>query len=204
MKIQSTEIEIELNQTTKRLDELTEMRMRLNNNLETLQQGFIGGKTPLEELQAEQGKLTILNESIKGLEVKQAELHTAFQKASLSESNQNLLESATTAAHEAETIFNESLEIRNELDTAIGEIAGRFYDKLSSLNDKRREYRGIRSQIPADAKTPELSDDLLRLLNRNQMGFPPAVFGPALEAAYEQIRREREREELAASRKMTA
>ncbi len=197
MKTQSTEIEIELNQTTKRLDELTEMRMGLNASLQTLQQGFVDGKTPLDELQTEQSKLTILNESIKALEAKQDELHSAFQKASLSESNQNLLESATAAAHEAETIFNESLEIRNELDKAIGEIAGRFYDKLSSLHDKRREYRGIRSQIPADAKTPELSDDLLRLLDRNQMGFPPAVFGPALEAAYEQIRRQKEKQELA-------
>ncbi len=54
----STEIENELNQTTKRLDELTEMRMRSGNNLQTLQQGFVSGKTSLDNLQAEQGKLT--------------------------------------------------------------------------------------------------------------------------------------------------
>jgi uncharacterized coiled-coil DUF342 family protein len=190
------EIENELNQTTKRLDELTEMRDGINNNLQALQQGFVDGKTTLDELQTEQGKLTILNESIKALEAKQDELHTAFQKASLSESNQKLLESATEAAREAETIFNESLEIRNELDAAIGQLAGKLFDTLSSFNEKRKQYLAARFKIPAGEKTPELSEDLFRLLERNQMSFPPIEFGAALGAAYEQIRRQKEKQEL--------
>jgi cell division protein FtsB len=43
MKTTSKQIEIELNQTTKRLDELTEMRDDINAHLKTLQQGFIEG-----------------------------------------------------------------------------------------------------------------------------------------------------------------
>ncbi len=56
MNTTSKQIETELNQTTKRLDELTEMRAGITDNLKTLQQGFIGGKTSLDELQSEQGK----------------------------------------------------------------------------------------------------------------------------------------------------
>ncbi len=199
MNTTSNQIKTQLDQTTFRLDELTAMRDGINNNLQTLQQGFIDGKTSLDELQTEQGKLATLNESIKALEAKQDEIHSAYQKASLSESNQKLLESATAVAHEAETVFNESLTIRNELDTAIGQLTKKLYDKLLSFDDKRKQYLAIRSKIPGGAKTPELTDDLLRMLERNQMNFPPIKFGAAIGAAYEQIRRQKEKQELAKS-----
>jgi hypothetical protein len=48
----SESIKKELTATTERLNELNEMRMRPNNNLQTLQDGFIAGKTSLDELQA--------------------------------------------------------------------------------------------------------------------------------------------------------
>jgi hypothetical protein len=53
MKAQkSTETQTELDLTNKRLGELTEMRDRLNTNLQTLQKGFVSGKTSLDNLQA--------------------------------------------------------------------------------------------------------------------------------------------------------
>jgi hypothetical protein len=120
MKIQkSTEIETELNNATKRLDELTEMRDGITSNLETLQKGFIDGKTSLDELQTEQSKLTILNESIKALEAKQDELHSAFQKASLSESRKKTLERMKVIADETETAFNEYVSLRAQFNETI-------------------------------------------------------------------------------------
>jgi uncharacterized coiled-coil DUF342 family protein len=155
MKTTSKQIENELNQTTKRLDELTEMRMRLNTELQTLQQGFIGGKTSLDELQTEQGKLTILNESIKALEANQDELHTAFQKAILSESRSAILEQMKKTATEGQASFDEYLAIRAELSGIIGEYAERLIDKSTVFHNSRADYQSLSRRIE-----PELADYL--------------------------------------------
>jgi chromosome segregation ATPase len=140
MKTTSKEIEKELDQTTNRLDELTEMRARLNTNLQSLQKGFVGGKTSLDELQAEQGKLTILNESIKALEAKQDELHDAFQRAAMSESRAGTLEQMKTIAGQTEAAFNEYVNLRAELDQAIEQGGAKMVDALSLFRSKQREF----------------------------------------------------------------
>ena len=155
MKTKSNQIETELNNATKRLDELTEMRDRLGNNLETLQSGFIGGKTSLDELQTEQGKLTILNESIKALDVKQDELHTAFQKASLSESRSAILEQMKKTVTEGQASFDEYLAIRAELSGIIGEYAERLIGKSTIFHNSRADYQSLSRQIE-----PELADNV--------------------------------------------
>jgi DNA repair exonuclease SbcCD ATPase subunit len=138
MNTTSKQFEKELDQTTKRLDELTEIRMRLKGNLDELQQGFIDGKTPLDQLQSEQGKLTNLDSSIKALEAKQDELHTAFQKASLAESRQALLEKAKVIAIEAETAFNEYVELKNELNQLIAGHTAKMLDERVLFLVKQR------------------------------------------------------------------
>jgi chromosome segregation ATPase len=141
MKIQkSTEIETELNNATKRLDELTEMRDGITANLETLQKGFIDGKTSLDELQTEQSKLTILNESIKALEAKQDELHSAFQKASLSESRAETLKQMKVIAGETETAFNEYVSLRTQFNETIRQDGEKMVDALTSFHSKQTEF----------------------------------------------------------------
>jgi uncharacterized coiled-coil DUF342 family protein len=149
MNTTSKQFENELNQTTKRLDELTEMRTGITANLQTLQQGFIGGKTSLDELQTEQGKLTILNESIKALEAKQVELHTAFQKASLSESRSATIKQMKAIAGEAETAFNEYVELRHKFDETISKDGEKLFDVMASFHSKQREFeRAFRELAP--------------------------------------------------------
>ncbi len=146
MNKKSNQIENELNQTTKRLDELTEMRDRLNNNLQTLQQGFIDGKKPLDALQAEQSKLTTLESSIKALEAKQDELHTAFQKASLSETRQTLLAKAKVTAIEAEAFHHEFTEIRSKFHDSVRDYAEKTVEKMSAWRGKQRDFGRIASE----------------------------------------------------------
>jgi chromosome segregation ATPase len=141
MKIQkSTEIETELNNATKRLDELTEMRDGITANLETLQKGFIDGKTSLDDLQTEQGKLTILNESIKALEARQDELHSAFQKARLSESRAETLKQMKVIADETETAFNEYVSLRTQFNETIRQDGEKMVDALVLFHSKQREF----------------------------------------------------------------
>jgi chromosome segregation ATPase len=200
MKTQkSTEIENNLNQTTLRLDELVTMQTSIKTGLKTLQDGFVGGKTSLDEVQAEQARLDTLNSSIKALEAKQDELHTAFQMASLSESRQNLLESARTTALEAETLFNESLELRRELDTKIGELAEKFTDRLFEFHEKRKAYVKLRGQFDPDTGTPGLSNDVVLLLEKNHLNFPPIRFGLSVQAACQVIEKEREKAKSSAA-----
>jgi hypothetical protein len=146
MKTTSKQIEKELDRATKRLDELAEMRGGIKGNLETLQQGFIDGKTSLDTLQAEQSKLTTLESSITALEAKQDELHDAFQKASLSETRQALLEKAKVTAIEAEAFHHEFTEIRNKFHDSIRDYAEKTVEKMSAWRGKQRDFGRIANE----------------------------------------------------------
>jgi uncharacterized phage infection (PIP) family protein YhgE len=195
MKIST--IKTELDQTTERLSELIAMRLRLNNRLKTLQDGFVSGKTPLAEVQSEQAALDTLTSSITALEVKQSELQTAFNEVTASEARQNLIETARTTAQQAETLFNESLELRRELDDAIGELAEKFTNKLFEFHEKRKAYMKLRGQFESSTGTPGLSNDVVLLLEKNHLNFPPVRFGLSVQAACQVIEKEMEKEEIA-------
>jgi predicted transcriptional regulator len=194
MKISTTKTELDL--TNERLSELTEMRDGINTILQTLQDGFVNGKTSLDEVQAEQARLNTLNSSIKALEAKQNELQAAFNEMTKAEVRQNLIEKARTTALEAETLFDESLELRRELDAAIGGLAEKFTDKLFEFHEKRKAYVKLRGQFEPN-QTPGLSNDVVLLLEKNHLNFPPVRFGLSVQAACQVIEVEREKSELA-------
>ncbi len=203
----SAQIENELHQTTRRLDELTEMRDGINNNLKTLQDGFIDGKTPLEKLQAEQGKLTTLDSSIKTLEAKQGEVRTAFQKAILSESRKILLEKAKESAMEAEAAFNAHIESRHELNKLIGDRAAKMLDERILFLTKQREYRLVFQQIEKQSpeKSGQIHDELSQIgltdeaanlataAYENYPNYPLAEFGEVIAIAIRLVVNKRER-----------
>ncbi len=193
----SNEIENNLKQTTVRLGELTEMRMRLNNRLKTLQDGFVSGKTPLAEVQSEQAALDTLTSSIMALEVKQSELQTAFNEVKAAETRAALIKTTRATANESEKLWNEALAHRIELDDAIGELAEKFLDKLFEFHEKRKAYMKLRGQFDPDAGTPGLSNDVVLLLEKNHLNFPPVRFGLSVQAACEVIEKEREKSEIA-------
>jgi uncharacterized phage infection (PIP) family protein YhgE len=159
----SIEIETELDSTTKRLDELTEMRDRLNNNLQTLQSGFVDGKASLDELQTEQSKLAALDSSIKVLEVKQSELHSAFQKASLSETVKTDIGNLKTIAEQADAAFTEYDGLRVKLGETIAAAVEKIISKSAEFYGKQREFRAVRNQIEAKEPGFNIAGELSRL-----------------------------------------
>jgi DNA repair ATPase RecN len=219
MKAQkSTEIENELNQTVKRLDELTEMRMRLNTNLQTLQKGFIDGKTSLDELQTAQGKQTTLESSIKALEAKQSELHDVFQKASLSESRADILREMEKTIVRGKTSFDEYIAIREELSGIIGKYCERLIAKSTVFHKSREEYQTLarrlepeladfhtlsrhsiqrqelEKSVAEEVKSLDVRGEDLRLLSTESL-IPPGVrFGQSIEAAVSLVAEEKQRE----------
>jgi predicted house-cleaning NTP pyrophosphatase (Maf/HAM1 superfamily) len=112
-----------------------------------LQQGFIDGKTSLDRLQAEQARLTTLNSSITALETKRSELHDAFQKASASETRQELLEKAKVTAIEAEKFYNEYLDLRNEFGGKVAEYTEKTFEKMKAWRNKQTDFKGIEKEI---------------------------------------------------------
>ncbi len=133
----------ELNQTIERLDELTEMRDALNNNLQSLQGGFINGKTTLDELQTEQGKLTPLSGSIKALEAKQSELKTELESAQKAELKQNSIQQMQKLAGESETAFNSYLALRAQTDAIFAEAAQKLVDKNLAWREKQSRFGAV-------------------------------------------------------------
>jgi hypothetical protein len=118
--------------------------------------------------------------------------------ASLSESRQNLLEAAKTAALEAETLFNESMEIREEINNLIGEYAEKFQAKFIAFQFKKKEYSRLRAQF--DCKTLGISDELMNLLERNYENFPAIRFSTSFHNALEILIRENYKQERAQMR----
>jgi uncharacterized phage infection (PIP) family protein YhgE len=163
MNKKSTEIKTELDSTTKRLDELTEMRDRLNTDLETLQQGFIDGKTLLDEVQAEQGKLTTLDASIKTLEAKQDDLHAEFQKACSVEAVQTGIGRLKTIAEQADAAFIEYDDLRVKLGETIAAAVEKIISKSAEFYGKQREFRALRSQLESRNSGIDIDSELKRL-----------------------------------------
>jgi myosin heavy subunit len=189
----SEQIEPELDETTARLDELCEMRRSIESNLKTLQSGFIKRQKTLDELQAEQSKLTILNDSIKSLEATQTELHDAYQRASLIESRAERLEKAKTIAGEAADAHAEYINLRFELDESIRLTGGKMVDVVSQFFDKQYELKNALTTTEPQISYPELelpkeTTDLVSGVARN---IPALEFGDAVQLAENRIADER-------------
>jgi acyl carrier protein phosphodiesterase len=186
MSKKSNQIKTELDATAKRLSELNEMQKGITGNLETLQQGFIDGKTSLDELQTEQGKLTTLNSSIKALESKQNELHDAFQKASASETRQALLEKAKETAIEAATFHHEFIEIRNKFHDSIRDYAEKTVEKMLAWRGRQKDFERIANETGLTFKELEqlgLTAESYRIATANHINPTPLEYGVALNTA---------------------
>jgi predicted nucleic acid-binding Zn-ribbon protein len=191
------EIKNQLASTNTRITELEGELNQQTATFEATQTAFVGGKANLGELHAEQSKLSLLTQSVESLQATASELQTAFDEMTEAEARQNLLESAKAAANESEKLWNEALAHRIELDDAIGELAEKFVGKMFEFHAKRKSYLNLRGQLEPTTKIPEISDDAIRLLEKNHLNFPPIRFGLSVQAACEVIEKEREKSELA-------
>ncbi len=181
MNKKSNQIENELSQTTKRLDELNEMRDGITTNLQALQKGFVSGKTSLDNLQVEHGKLTPLSGSIQALEAKQSELKTELESAQKAELRQSSIEQMKKFADESELAFNSYLALRAEIETVFAESA----QKLVELN---LAWRKKQSQFKSIAQATDLSPSEIKALLNDRKAFDSATITtytvPELEYGY--------------------
>jgi hypothetical protein len=137
------EIKKELTATINRTFELITMRDTAGGNLQTIQQDFVGKRATLDQLQAEQGKLTALNASIEVLEAKQSELKTELESAQKAESRQTAIEQMKKLANESETAFNSYLALRAQTDAIFAESAQKLVNKSLAWREKQSQFKVI-------------------------------------------------------------
>jgi predicted nuclease with TOPRIM domain len=142
-----TELKNELDGTTKRLSELITMRDRLNTELQTLQDGFVNGKTSLDEVQTEQARLNTLSSSIKSLEDKQSELQTTFENLSAVEARQVILEKLVTLGNKTEPLLDDYLETKREFHEIINQYAEKLVKKITAYRATQKEFHNTFRQL---------------------------------------------------------
>lgn len=192
----SEQIKPELDETTVRLNELCEMRRSIEGNLKTLQSGFIKRQKTLDELQVEQNKPTILNDSIKSLEATQTELHTAYQLASVAESRSEQIEKAKVIANDTESAYIDYLKFRLELHDTLRTVGGKMVDSVSRFNNKQYELKNVLTAIEprisfSELELPKETTDLVSGAART---LPPLEFGDTIQAVENRIANERQGE----------
>jgi DNA repair exonuclease SbcCD ATPase subunit len=191
-----TEIKKELDSTNTRIAELETELNKQTTTFEATQAAFIADKADLDELHAEQSKLTLLAQAIESLEDNKSELQTALDEVAATETRTALIESAKAAAHQAEKLWAEAHTHRLELDDAIGKFAEIYLDKLLLFRAKQKDYMRLRGQVQPN-QTLGLSDELVRLLENNHLNFSPIRFGLSVDSSIRTIEVEREKSELA-------
>jgi hypothetical protein len=164
----SKTIENELTSTKNRLSELNEMNKGTTNNLQILQAGFIGGKTSLDELQSEQGKLTTLGSSIAALELKKSELENELESAQKAELRQNSIQQMKKLADESELAFNSYLALRAETDALFAESAQKLVDKILAWREKQSQFASI-------ARASGLTESEIKAVPNNGKAFEAAT-----------------------------
>jgi uncharacterized coiled-coil DUF342 family protein len=175
------DIKLKLDGTNARLSELTQMRDETANKLETLQNGFIDGKTTIEAVQIEQGKLDTLKASINALESKKDESEKEMEAATDAENLKTSLAELKTLSEEAGEAFNKYDGLRVKLGEHIETEVEKILAKSVEYYAKRRDYSDLYEQVAT--KHPDISifDELKRLgLSFNASNLTPCKFGESI------------------------
>jgi uncharacterized phage infection (PIP) family protein YhgE len=177
----SNEIQSEITRTTQKIDELDSVKDSTRTELQGLQKSFADGKTSFAELQTVQSKMTVLTDSITSMNSALNKLRGDFDAALTAENLQNLLASAKATAHQAQTAFDEAMQIRRKANDLIETHAEKYLAKIGQFHALKREYNQIRAE--SDCETPGISTGTKNLVERNYEDYPPQKFAPSFHSA---------------------
>ncbi len=150
------EIKSEVDETDSRIAELQTRFDEQTATFETTQKAFITGKANIDELHAEQSKLTLYSQAIEALKATFEKLKSAFEKQSAQESRAELLKQMAAAANEVEPLVNDYLKTRSEFHEIVSQYAEKLIVKGETYRNKQAEYRAIVSQLePTGAEIQE-------------------------------------------------
>lgn len=147
MERTSINIQTELDQTISRLSELKIVYGTLEPDAKKTQDRFVSGKSTLAELQTEQSKVSLLNDSVNALRRRRDDLQTELTVAAHTERQSELCAKLVSTGNEAEPLVSEYLELRNQFHSIIADSAAKLVGKLEEYHNKQREYAQTFEQL---------------------------------------------------------
>jgi hypothetical protein len=138
------------------LNELTETQKRIADNLKVMQNGFIAGTITLDEMQIEQSKLTVLNDSMDALDARRAEMQAELTALDALAHRADIVNQMAAAATAAAKEFTEYKRITDELNGILEKSSGELLDRVSGLIENKKKFRQLLLQLaPTGSRLPE-------------------------------------------------
>ncbi len=145
------EIKSEIDGTDSRIAELQTRFDEQTATFETTQKAFITGKANIDELHAEQSKLTLYSQAIESLRATYQKLKSAFDNQSAEERRTELLKQMATAANEVQPLVNDYLKTRLEFHEIVADYAESLISKAETYRKKQAQYQSIVAELKPTA-----------------------------------------------------
>jgi len=180
------EIKSEVDKTDSRITELETELSEQTTTFEVVQQAFIAGKSDINQLHAEQSKLTLLSQAIEALKATYQKLKSAFEHQSAQERRTELLKQMATTANEVEPLVNQYLETRSEFHELVSDYAEKLIVKGETYRKKQAEYQSIVRELkPTGAEIQEsgLEQKTLTMAAATYFNHPPLEYDQVIKTA---------------------
>jgi uncharacterized coiled-coil protein SlyX len=180
------EIKSELSKTDSRITELETQLTEQEATFEVVQQAFIAGKSDINQLHAEQSKLTLFEQAIESLNATYQKLKSAFENQSAREGRAELLKQMAMAANEVEPLVNDYLKTRSEFHEIVSDYAEKLVRQASAYQNEQAKFQSINAQLkpPASNSEIQISDTARRLASATYFNHAPlGTFDEAVSVA---------------------
>ncbi len=180
------EIKSEIDKTDSRIAELETQLTEQTTAFEATQKAFIAGNSGLDELHAEQGKMTLLAQGLESLKTIYQRLKSAFERQSTEERRGELLKQMAFAANAVEPLVDDYRRARSEFGLIAAQHAEILVAKAEKYRAKQIEFQSIVRELQLT------SEEILELgieqktLTMAATGFinhPPIEYGEAVALA---------------------
>jgi uncharacterized coiled-coil protein SlyX len=152
MNKNAAQLESELNQTDSRIRELENERSNQTATFEATQQAFVAGKSDVNQLHAEQSKLTLVSQSIEHLRAFYQRLKSAFERQSAEERRGELLKQMASSANAVSPLVDDYRRARREFGLIVEKYATILVAKNEKYCIQQRLYQSIFADLDP---TPE-------------------------------------------------
>jgi uncharacterized coiled-coil protein SlyX len=180
------EIKSEIDKTDSRITELETQLTGQTRTFEDVQQAFIAGKSDINQLHAEQSKLTLFSQAIEALKATYQKLKSAFEKQSAEERRTELLKQMTAAANSVPILVDDYLKTRSEFHEIVADYAEKLIGKAEAYRKKQIEYQSIVGELkPTGAEIQEsgLEQRTRTLASATFFNHPALEYGEAIQTA---------------------
>lgn len=216
----NNEMRHDLRQVEYRLAELRQDRDKVSKEMDAERARFIAKQSPIEDVQAVQSKLLVLEASIADLETKREEFDAKVNSPEALTARQQERDALRTMAEHAESLHRKVVELRGDIEAVLKDTGRAYVESMLEFMTKQSEFStavvtydpalsGGILRLPIE-KTPYLNrvkaelaecgleKETFDLLARPNIVMPPSEFGIIYETI-EQYHFRKTREASAAS-----